>query len=124
DQFATDSSGILINETAAKFLGTKNLLNKKLYNLKDVNTKELTEFHIIGVFRNFNFSSLREVITPMGLLFRKDNGNISVRISGANLPNTIDQIKRKWKATAPAQPFDYSFMDEDFNKLYTSEHRI
>ena len=123
-QLPTDSSGIIINETAARFLGTKNLLNKKLYNFKDINGKQLTEFHIIGVFRNFNFSSLRDVITPMALLFKRDDGNISVRISGANVPNTIEQIKKKWKTVAPAQPFDYSFMDEDFNKLYTSEQRI
>ena len=123
-QFPTDSTAIIINEAAAKFLGGKNLINKKLYNFKDVATKQLNEWHIIGVFKNFNFSSLREVVTPLALLFRKDNGNISVRISGANLPGTIEQIKSKWKAVAPAQPFDYTFMDEDFNKLYTSEHRI
>src|SRR6185436_6193868 len=112
-QFPTDSTAIIINEAAAKFLGGKNLINKKLYNFKDVATKQLNEWHIIGVFKNFNFSSLREVITPLALLFRKDNGNISVRISGANLPGTIEQIKSKWKAVAPAQPFDYTFMDED-----------
>ena len=123
-QFPTDSSAIIINEAAARFLATKELINKKLYNFKDVNTKELNEFHIIGVFKNFNFSSLRDVITPLALLFRKDNGNISIRISATNLPNTIDQIKRKWKSAAPSQPFDYSFMDEDFNKLYTSENRM
>ena len=123
-QFPTDSSAIIINEAAAKFLGGKDLMNKKLYNFKDVATKQLNEWHIVGVFKNFNFSSLREVITPLALLFRKDNGNISVRISGSNLPGTIEQIKSKWKAVAPAQPFDYTFMDEDFNKLYTSEHRI
>jgi putative ABC transport system permease protein len=123
-QFPTDSSAILINEAAAKFIGTKELMNKKLYNFKDVNTKQLNEYHIIGVFRNFNFSSLREVITPLALFLSKDNGNISVRIAGNELSNTLDQIKRKWKAAAPAQPFDYTFMDEDFNKLYTSENRM
>jgi len=39
-----------------------------------------------------------------------------LRISGADLRNTIAQVKMKWKAVAPAQPFDYSFMDDDFNK--------
>jgi putative ABC transport system permease protein len=122
-QFPTDSTAIIINEAAAKFLATKEILNKKLYNFKDINTKALNEFHIIGVFKNFNFSSLRDVITPLALVFSKDDGNISVRVASANLPNTLNQIKNKWKAIAPAQPFDYTFMDEDFNKLYTSESR-
>jgi putative ABC transport system permease protein len=122
-QFATDSSGIIINEAAAKFLATRDLLNKKLYNIKDMKTKELNEYHIIGVMKNFNFSSLRDVVTPLALFFGKDNGNISVRINSTDIPNVIAQIKDKWKAIAPSQPFDYSFMDEDFNKLYTAEQR-
>ncbi len=123
-QFLTDSTGVIINEAAAKFLGSKDLLNKKLYRIEDIQTKKIGEYHIIGVIKNFNFSSLRDVITPLGLLLRKDNGNISVRISTANIPSVIAEIKNKWQAMAPDQPFDYSFMDEQFNSLYTTEQRI
>ncbi len=122
-QFPTDSTGIIINEAAAKFLATKNLLNKKLYEIKDINTKALNEYFVIGVMKNFNFSSLRDVVTPLALKLGKDNGNISVRINSSDIPNVLAQIKNKWKAIAPLQPFDYSFMDEDFNKLYTTEQR-
>ena len=122
-QFPTDSTGIIINEAAAKFLATKNLLNKKLYEIKDINTKALNEYRVIGVMKNFNFSSLRDVVTPLALKLGKDNGNISVRINSSDIPNVLAQIKNKWKAIAPLQPFDYSFMDEDFNKLYTTEQR-
>jgi putative ABC transport system permease protein len=122
-QYPTDSTGIVINEAAAKFLATKDLLNKKLYNFKDINTKQLNEYHIIGVIKNFNFSSLRDVITPLALKLGKDNGNISVRINSSDIANVIARIKNKWQSMAPGQPFDYSFMDEDFNKLYTTEQR-
>jgi len=122
-QFLTDSSGIIINDAAAKFLATKDLLNKKLYDIEDVQTRKLGEYHIIGVMKNFNFSSLRDVVTPLALFLGKNNGNISVRINSADIPNVIAQIKNKWKSIAPSQPFDYSFMDEDFNKLYTTEQR-
>ena len=80
-------------------------------------------YHIIGVIKNFNFNTLREVVTPLALIFAKDNGNISVRITSSDIPAVLAQIKNKWKAIAPSQPFDYSFMDEDFNKLYTTEQR-
>ena len=122
-QFPTDSTGIIINEAAVKFLAAKNLLNKKFYTLKDPQTKALTDYHIIGVIKNFNFSSLRDVVTPLALFLGKDNGGISVRINSADIPNVVAQIKSKWKAMAPSQPFDYSFMDDDFNKLYTTEQR-
>src|SRR5262249_21723575 len=85
--------------------------------------KTVIDYHIIGVMKNFNFGSLRDVVTPLTFFFGKDNGNISVRIGSANVPNVIDQIKNKWKAIAPSQPFDYSFMDEDFNRWYTTEQR-
>ncbi len=121
--FPTDSTAIIVNEAAANFLGGKNLLNKKLYSINDMKTKTLNENHIIGVIKNFNFSSLRDVVTPLALFLGKDNGNVSVRIRSTDLPAVITQIKNKWKAISPSQPFDYSFMDEDFNKLYTTEQR-
>ncbi|HEX5153767.1 MAG TPA: FtsX-like permease family protein [Parafilimonas sp.] len=122
-EYGTDSSGIIINEAAAKFLATKDLLNKKLYNFKDINTKALNEYHIIGVIKNFNFSSLRDVITPLAFKLGQDNGNISVRIASSDVEHVIEQIKNKWQSMAPGQPFSYTFMDEDFNNLYNSEQR-
>ena len=123
-QFGTDSTAIIINEAAAKFLATKDLLNKKLYTLNDIQQKTLLEYHIIGIMKNFNFSSLRDVVTPLAFFYGKDNGNISARIGSANIPNVVAQIKNKWKTIAPSQPFDYSFMDEDFNRWYTTEQRM
>jgi putative ABC transport system permease protein len=122
-QFPTDSSGIIINEAAAKFLATKDILNKKLYNLQDINTKKLNEYHIIGVIKNFNFSSLRDVITPLALRLGKDNGNISVRVNTSDIPAVISQIKSKWQLMAFGKPFDYSFMDDQFNNLYAAEQK-
>jgi len=119
----TDSNAIIINEAAAKFLATKDILNKKLYRFEDLTTKRLGEYHIIGVIKNFNFSSLREVVTPLSLGLKRSTGNISVRISSDNVPGLIDQIKAKWKSIAPAEPFDYTFMDEQFNNQYTAEVR-
>lgn len=121
--FGTDSTGIIINEAAAKFLATKDLLNKKLYRIEDIETKKINEYHIIGVIKNFNFSSLRDVITPLGLILENEPGNISVRINTANVSAVIDRIKNKWQTMASGQPFEYSFMDDQFNNLYASEQK-
>jgi putative ABC transport system permease protein len=122
-QFPTDSSAIIINEVAANFLGKKEILNKKLYQIKDLETKKLNEYYIIGVIKNFNFSSLRDAITPLALTLRKEPGNISLRINTTDIPSLIAQIKSKWQAMVPSQPFDYSFLDDQFNNLYTSEEK-
>ena len=123
EQFATDSSAVIINESAAKFLGDKDLINKTLYRVVDIQTKKTIEYHVIGIIKDFNFSSLRDVVTPLCLLFQKDNGNVSARISTANIPSVINQIKTKWQSMSPEHPFDYQFMDEQFNNLYTTEQR-
>ena len=122
-KYLTDSTGIIINEAAAKFLATKDLLNKNFYTAKGAEMNGQDKFHIIGIVKNFNFSSLRDVVTPLALFLGKDIGSISVRINSTNVPNAVAQIKNKWKTIAPSQPFDYSFMDDDFNKLYTTEQR-
>ncbi|MBO9684036.1 MAG: ABC transporter permease, partial [Flavisolibacter sp.] len=123
EQLATDSTAMLINEAAARFLGGKDIINKKLYRLTDIQTKKTVEYHIIGIVKDFNFSSLRDVVTPLCLLLQRDNGIISVRISTTNIPSLIDQIKTKWQSISQDHPFDYQFMDEQFNNLYTTEQR-
>ena len=122
-QFPTDSTAIIINEAAAKFLATKDLLDKRLFNIKDVNTRSLNEWHIIGVAKNFNFNSLRDVVTPLALRLGSSNGNISFRLNATNISGVIAQVKNKWQTMAPTQPFSYSFMDENFERLYTAEQR-
>ena len=122
-EFLTDSTAMVINEAAAKFLGGKDLLSKKLYTIYDVQTKKVHEYHIIGIMKNFHFSTLRDVVTPLAFILGKDRGSISARIRMTDIPATIAQIKNKWKSISAAQPFEYSFMDDDFNKLYTTEQR-
>jgi putative ABC transport system permease protein len=123
-QFPTDSSGIIINEAAANLLGLKDPINKPLYYMNDFrNGKDLSTFHIIGIVRNFNFNSLREQVSPVALMWKKQNGKIALRVETKNTDNLVKQIEAKWKATAPGQTFSYSFMDQDFNNIYNTEQR-
>jgi putative ABC transport system permease protein len=122
-QFPTDSKAVIINEAAAKFLGSKDILNRKLYVLQDIDTKKVAEFHIVGIIKNFNFSSLRESIAPLVLQLGSERGSIAARLNTGDIAPVLSQIKNKWRAMAPTQPFDYSFMDEDFNRQYNTERR-
>jgi len=123
EQFLSDSSAMIINEATAKFFPTNDVINKKLYEIDDIKTKKLREYHIIGIAKNFNFSSLREVITPLTLSLGKETGSIALRVNTANISSVIAQIKNKWQSIAPGQPFDYSFMDEEFSNIYNAEQR-
>ncbi|QQL51326.1 ABC transporter permease [Mucilaginibacter ginkgonis] len=123
----SDSSAVLINETAAKFLGFKDPIGKTLY--RRVGKDNLVEsFNIIGVIKDFNFNSLRENISPVVMRLgspraENDISDVSVKVSTANLPVLLSQIQVIWSSLTPTH-FEYSFMDEDFNNQYRSEQRI
>ena len=123
-QMLTDSSGLIINESAAKLLGYSNPLNQTLYMPMDNLAKVMKPYHIIGVMKDFNFRSLRENVTPMVFVLRPGNGALSVRINSANIPLLLSQVKDKWKQLSPGQQFGYSFMNEDFDAMYRSEQRV
>jgi putative ABC transport system permease protein len=119
---ATDSGAIIINETAAKFLGYSNPLNKILY--RGYDNSQLRPFKIIGVVKDFNFNSLRENVTPVVLFLDNNNGNLGIRVSSANLPAMLSAIESKWKALAPAAKINYAFMDAEFEATYRAEQRM
>ena len=124
-QMLSDSSGIIINEAAARFLGLGDPLNKPLYR-SNGGKQELSNskaYHIIGVVKDFNFSSLRDVVSPMVLIMGQDNGALSIRMNGRDIPALLTQIKEKWSGLSPNVQMNFSFMDQDFDAIYRTEQR-
>jgi putative ABC transport system permease protein len=123
-QFLTDSSGVIINESALKLLGFADPINKPLYYLQNISKKLIGTYHIIGVVKDFNYNSLRQTVTPLALFYGDQIGKIALKINTANAAGLIAQIEDKWKAMVPGHPFSYAFMDDQFNNQYTTEQRI
>ena len=124
--FPTDSSAVIINETAAKLLGFKNPLNETLYRPNGYSSDgafTAKPFHIIGVVKDFNFSSMHDKVGPLIIELGENYGRIAIRINTKNIPLLISQVQNKWNGMAPGQPFSYSFLDADFNKVYNAEQR-
>jgi putative ABC transport system permease protein len=126
DQMLTDSSGIIINEAAAKFLGLNDPLDKTLYrsNGGKQEVSNSKKYHIIGVVKDFNFSSLRDVISPMVLVLAHNTGALSVRMDSKNIPALLSQIKNKWSGLSPNVQMNFSFMDQEFDASYRAEQRV
>jgi putative ABC transport system permease protein len=122
-QYPTDSTAVIINETAAKLFGGVDPLNKRLYQIDDLSTGKLVAYNIIGVIKDFNFNSLREQVAPLVLNRQQNNGRIAVRISSRDIPGLLNEIKTRWKSMTSSQPFSYAFLDEEFNKLYSVDQR-
>jgi putative ABC transport system permease protein len=115
NQFATDSSALIINQTAAEQLGYYENPNEKIED----------KYHVIGVVKDFNFSSLRDNVTPLLLSMQQHFlQSLSIKVKTTDLPGLMAKIEDKWKSLAPNQPFEYSFMDDDFNAMYRNEQRM
>jgi putative ABC transport system permease protein len=119
--FGSDTMAVVLNEEAVKTIGLKNPVGKNLVRLGD-NVK----YKIIGVTDNFNFESLHQKIEPLVIsLFRpNDFGRfVSIRFVPENAKSTIENISSIWHKYAGNQAFEYSFFNDDFAKLYSSEER-
>ncbi|HWZ01968.1 MAG TPA: ABC transporter permease, partial [Mucilaginibacter sp.] len=124
NQFLTDSTAVIINESAARLLGFSKPLDKFLYRPQDDYGKKVKTYHIIGVVKDFNFKSLRDNIEPMVLKNEDNNGALSIHISSNNIAVLLSQIENKWKSFSPNQQLNYSFMDQQFDATYRSEQRM
>jgi putative ABC transport system permease protein len=121
-EFPSDSHAAILNETAARLLGWDDPLGKKINNW----SKERGNFTVIGVVRDFHYESLHHEIRPMALFlsggyYHRPEQVIAVKLQAGDLPRTLGAIETAWRRSAPSQAFDYSFLDQDFDKLYINE---
>jgi putative ABC transport system permease protein len=123
--FPSDTTSVVINKAAVKFLGLKDPVGKYIDNIGE--TPETTvKYKVIGVTDDFNFESLHHEIEPLMMFLFRDNGFgtfVSVRITSKDVTNTINYISSVWQKYAGNEAFDYSFFNNDFAKLYSSEQR-
>ena len=120
--YGMDTSAFLINEAAAKVLGFKNYADAVGKNFGYGNRRG----KLVGVFNDFHFESLHQKITPLVLLVPRGAGSygrISIKISGSNIPAALNRIESTWKNFLPDTPYQYTFLDENFSRLYEAEER-
>ena len=114
--FASDSNAFILNESAVKFFGIKDPINLEAGFGNDSRGK------IIGVVKDFNYTSLHNKIEPLVFYLSPSNSeNMFIKIRGNNTLNTIQKIKENWNRLLPNYPVDYSFLDEKINRKYKSD---
>lgn len=116
--------GVVLNETAVRDMGiTPPAVGKKLHWAEDGDTTYYLD--IVGVVKDFHFTSLRNQIKPFAFMTRPAaGGNLLVKLSGHNIAGTLAQLEDRWKLFPSERPFAYTFLDETFAQLYQSEMRF
>lgn len=122
-EFPTDSSAIILNETAVQALGwQKNPIGRELAgHTDDDGTKHF--YKVIGVVSDFHFESLKQKITPLIMFLGDNSGNIIIKCRSDQFPQLLDGLKKEWDSFAPGAPFSYSFLDNRFEQVYASEQK-
>jgi putative ABC transport system permease protein len=121
-QFSTDQNDlIIVNETAARQWGWDDPIGKTIQVLDD---RPITKT-IIGVVRDFHVESLHKKIEPVFFEFAPSSSRyISVKIRPDNIPSTIRYLEKTLKQIDPMLPFDYTFLDETFDRNYKAEEKL
>jgi len=111
---------IVVNEAMAKHFGWNEAIGKRLKFPGDTSGNYL---EVVGVFKDFNQKSLYNPIAPL-LLFYSPNGNmIQLKMDGAGVKTAISKAEAIWKKYFPQLPFEYKFLDEDFNSQYVADQK-
>lgn len=122
--FPSDSTAVILNEAAAKQLGwQEDFEGKSLVGY--FNSPEGTTVRVIGIMKDFNFESLKNTVKPMAILLGPSpNYEMAIRVTPGNTQEKIKIIESLWKKYAPQAPFEYSFLDENFDAQFRAEQRM
>jgi ABC-type antimicrobial peptide transport system permease subunit/AraC-like DNA-binding protein len=117
--FATDSSGYVINESALKIIDYQNPIGQPLTFWGKRGT-------IIGVVKDFHFTSLHDPIQPLVIRFgeKEKYGGAVIRTRPGQTKQVLGSLETIWKELNPSFPFNYTFADDEYQKLYQNEQVI
>lgn len=123
-EFATDSSAVVLNETAVRALGWQQgpIGRELIGHTDDDGTKRI--YRVIGVVSDFHFEPLRQKIGPLVLFLGNNSGNILVKMRTDNFPQLLASLKQQWESFSVAAPFSYSFLDDRFEQVYAADQKI
>lgn len=111
----TDETAVLVNESAVKALGWDEPIGKQMVRwFGDTGT-------VVGVLKDFHAHSLHLEIEPIRVFHRGGQFNVSIKIEGANMNETIGAIEKAYAGLNTAYPFDYNFFDDIFDRAYLTE---
>lgn len=124
-EFPNDTTKVLINQAAVAQLGFEEPIGEYISTFGGSrDAPETITFQIIGIVKDFHFNSMKQAIDPLVFTLDERRGFASFKLSANNLSETIAYLEQTWEQFAPSQPFEYSFLNDRFNRIYENEQRI
>ncbi|HYE54175.1 MAG TPA: FtsX-like permease family protein, partial [Chitinophagaceae bacterium] len=117
---------IIINEQAVKDFGFKSPEDAIGKSIAATRSSGEVLFPIVGVVKDFHFTGLHSAISSFGFLLnsRPQHNYFIANVHGGDLGAALKSMQVTWSKLNPNEPFEYSFLDQDFNKNYIAEERL
>ena len=118
EDFSTDKESYMLNETAVRQMELENPVGEQIEFLEQKGT-------VIGIIKDYHFRSLHSKIAPLLLtLSEKGQDYMSIKVVPGNLRSTLDEIESVWSQFERDYPFKYTFINEEFDRIYRTEIRF
>ena len=123
----SDKDGeLILNEAAMRHFGWTSCAGKEVENIWPQGDKMEVRYRreVAGVVKDFHYQSLHHEIEPLIIMTGNWFAYFAIRIRSDDVAGTLSFLKTQWKEIAPNKPFDYFFLDDDYDKLYRTEEQI
>jgi len=120
-KYASDpESAIVLNESAVRELGLVSPVGAQLIGINNTSGPQT----IIGVVKDMHYKSMHELVEPT-IFYQKpwSTSSVVIRMNSQNISSTIKDLQQQWEKLTPEWPFQYNFLDQEFNNLYRAEER-
>ena len=117
---------LILNEAAMRHFGWTSCVDKEVENIWPEGGKMKVWYReeVVGVVKDFHYQSLHHEIEPLIIRTGRWFEYFAIRIRSDDVAGTLSFLKAQWKEIAPNKPFDYFFLDDDYDKLYRAEKQI
>jgi len=117
--FSTDSSAVVINQSMVRELGWSNTNPIG----KTIVRSGQKQFKVLGVVADFNYASAKQEVAPLMMMLGNNYGGLVIKINTSDVKGFLSDLKKQWDSFNPEGPLDYTFLDDNFAKMYASEIR-
>lgn len=121
--YPADTNAVVINRKGMEAYGWTTIEGNKLS--EPTEEGGVKNYEVIGVMEDFNFNSLKREIEPL-VIFLEDFGTlIPVRFTdGTDISAKVKEVESIWQEMAPDEPFDFTFVDQNFEDQFRTEQRL
>ncbi len=123
-EFPSDSLAMVLNEEAARMFGFSDPIGKRIVTLDGPQANNEIVYTVVGVVKNFHYESLRKNIGALSMTLENSPGMFAFRLKTDDVLTSVKKAEATWKQMAPGQPFEYRFMNKDFDATYRAETRV